>query len=328
MKQSWRLLLAIIGTALLLGMVKVIGPDVVLAGVRRAGWILLPIMAVQFAVYSLNAWSWWLLFDPATPRPSYPHTLSVSITGFGLNFITPVVNAGGEPYRIAALTPILGVSRATGSVLAYVLVHAVSSLMLWFTAAFITVTILPHADIGTPLLILLMVLILVALGVVLSGHRDGVVLRITGVLTKLRFQRLSAWLNARRDSFTAVDTEIVSLWRARPRRLLAAMTIDTLSRIIASLEFYLIASALGMPLPFTTSLAMWGLLGLAMNLFFIFPWELGSREASIYAVTRMAAAPTDIAGLAVVVSRVREVAWAALGMALLWFEARRMRSEK
>lgn len=325
MKPSWRLLLALLGTGLLIAMIRVIGPGVVLDGVRRAGWVLLPIMLVQLGVYGLNAWSWWLLFDPAQARPSYRRTLGISVTGFALNFITPVVNAGGEPYRVAVLTPELGLRRATGSVLGYVMVHAVSSLLLWLGAILATLLFLPHPGIGTPVLFGAATLVVVALAVVLSGHRDGVVVRLAALLSTLRFRRWSAWLEARRDAFAAIDAELVALWRDRPNRLVGAIAADTLSRLVGALEFFLIGLALGIPLAFTTSLAMWGLLALAMNLFFIFPWELGSREASIYGVTHLAGAPIEIAALAVVVGRVRELTWAALGMIVLWFETRRAR---
>lgn len=325
MKSSWRLLLALLGTVLLVAMIRVIGVGAVVDGVRRAGWVLLPIMLVQLGVYSLNAWSWWLLFDPTQVRPSYLRTLGISVTGFALNFITPVVNAGGEPYRVAVLTPELGLRRATGSVLGYVMVHAVSSLLLWLGAIVTTLVFLPHTGIGTPALFGAAALVVVALGVVLSGHRDGVVVRIAALLATLRFRRWSAWLQARHETFAAVDAELVALWRDRPRRLIGAIAADTLSRLVGALEFFLIGLALGIPLAFTTSLAMWGLLALAMNLFFIFPWELGSREASIFGVTHLAGAPIEIAALAVVVGRVRELTWAALGMIVLWFETRRAR---
>jgi len=325
MKPSWRLLLALLGTGLLIAMIRVIGVGAVVDGVRRAGWVLLPIMLVQLGVYSLNAWSWWLLFDPTQVRPSYLRTLGISVTGFALNFITPVVNAGGEPYRVAVLTPELGLRRATGSVLGYVMVHAVSSLLLWLGAILATLLFLPHPGIGTPVLFGAATLVVVALAVVLSGHRDGVVVRLAALLSTLRFRRWSAWLEARRDAFAAIDAELVALWRDRPNRLVGAIAADTLSRLVGALEFFLIGLALGIPLAFTTSLAMWGLLALAMNLFFIFPWELGSREASIYGVTHLAGAPIEIAALAVVVGRVRELTWAALGMIVLWFETRRAR---
>ncbi len=319
----WRAALAVIGTLLLLGMLRLIGLDLLLEGVRRAGWVLVPIMAVQLAVYCLNAWAWWLLLDPAAPRPGYRRILGVSITGFALNFITPIVNAGGEPYRIAALTGELGLTRATGSVIAFVIVHALSSLMFWLTAIVITLLTLPHSDLPTAVLVALALMIVVAIGIVATGQRDGVVLRLSGLLSRLRLRRVSRWLAARHEAFAAVDAELMSLWRQRPRRLIAALAADTAARVVGAFEFVLIAVAIGVPLAFTTTVAMSGLLALAMNLFFIFPWELGSREASIYGVSHLAGVPLEIAALAIVVSRVRELAWAALGMLLLWWEARR-----
>ena len=135
MTRSWRLLLALAGTALLVAMVWVIGPDVIANGVREAGWWLLPILALHAVVYALNALAWWVALPPTADRPSLGAAFRISVIGFAMNFVTPIVNAGGEPYRIAALAPTLGTARATGVVLLYVLIHAVSSLLLWLSSS-------------------------------------------------------------------------------------------------------------------------------------------------------------------------------------------------
>jgi len=321
--RSWRLLLALAGTALLVAMVWVIGPDVIANGVREAGWWLLPILALHAVVYALNALAWWVALPPTADRPSLGAAFRISVIGFAMNFVTPIVNAGGEPYRIAALAPTLGTARATGVVLLYVLIHAVSSLLLWLTAIALALTTLPLDAATRSALGVALALVLAALAVVLAGQRGGVVVRLARLLERLRLRRLSAWLAGRRDGLATVDAELVRTWHERPRALVAAVGFDTLARIAGAGEFLLVAHALGVALTPTSALLMWGLLALAMNLFFLFPWELGSREGSLLAVSTLAGMPIGFTGLAMVAGRLRELSWAAIGVALLWSESRR-----
>lgn len=323
MTRAWRTILALLGSAVLVVMLVQIGPSVVLDALRRAGWVILPILLLQFAVYALNALAWWLTMRPEPARPGFGAVLGISITGFALNFITPMANTGGEPYRIAALAPRLGTARATGSVLLYVMVHAVTSILLWLSAIAAALAVLDAPRGVTAALWGAGAVLLVALVVVLSGHRDGVVLRLARGLGRLRLRRLSTWLASRHETFAAVDAEIVQAWHERPAALALAIAIDLASRWLNALEFVLIASALGHALPLGTALMLWGLLALGMNLFFFFPWELGSREGTIYALVQAAQLPDSFAGLAVVLGRVREITWAAIGMVLLVLESRR-----
>lgn len=323
MTRLWRPLLALVGTALLIAMVWVIGPGVIAAGVREAGWWLVPILTLHVVVYGLNALAWWVSLAPTPDRPSLVAACRISVIGFAMNFVTPVVNAGGEPYRIAALAPRLGTARATGAVLLYVLIHAVSSLVLWTAAIVVALTTLPLDAATQTALLVALALVLPALGVVLAGQRHGVVVRLARVLERIGGARLGAWLAQRRDRLAVVDAELVRTWHERPGALLGAIGLDTLSRLAGAAEFLLVAHALGLSLGLDAALVMWGLLALAMNLFFIFPWELGSREGSLLAVSALVGMPASFTGLAMVAGRLRELSWAALGMALLWWEARR-----
>jgi uncharacterized protein (TIRG00374 family) len=320
--RAWRLLLALVGTALLVAMVWVIGPGVIADGMREAGWWLLPILALHALVYGLNALAWWVALPPTSDRPSLGSAFRISVVGFAMNFVTPIVNAGGEPYRIAALAPTLGTARATGVVLLYVLIHAVSSLLLWLTAIVLALTTLDLDAATRTALGVALVLVLAALSVVLAGQRGGVVVRLARPLERVRLRTLSAWLAGRREGLATVDAELVRTWHERPRALVAAVGLDTLARIAGAGEFLLVAHALGIPLAPSSALLMWGLLALAMNLFFLFPWELGSREGSIVAVSALAGMPVSFTGLAMVAGRLRELSWAAVGMAVLWWESR------
>jgi uncharacterized protein (TIRG00374 family) len=321
--KYWRIALAMFGSVVLVLMVRAIGPAVLIDAMRQAGWIIVPILLVQFAVYALNAAAWRTTMRPDKTRPGYLSVLRISVTGFAMNFITPVVNAGGEPYRIAALAPWTGTARATGSVLLYVLIHAVSSILFWLSAIVATFLVLPLDRTLTIALIGTAVVLCGVLAAVMSGHRDGVVQRVAKLLYKLRLRKLSKWLADRHHGFEVVDAEITRSWRENPARLAAAIGLDLVARYVGVLELILIAAAMGIPMTPLTAIVIAGFHAFAMNLFFFFPWEIGSREGTTYALSKAVGLPIEFAGLAAVLGRVREITWTGIGMALLWMEGSR-----
>ena len=69
------------------------------------GWMFVPILLLYGVVYLCNAGAWMLIMADEPRRPSFWRLYMVTASGFALNFVTPVVNVGGEPFKIAAVAP-------------------------------------------------------------------------------------------------------------------------------------------------------------------------------------------------------------------------------
>src|SRR2546422_2891737 len=82
----------------------------------------------------------------------------MTVASFWLTFLTPMVKVGGEPFKIAAVAPWLGVRRAAGSVVLYQMLHTFGMLLSFLTAVVLGAVFLP----STPAL-------LAALGVTFAG---------------------------------------------------------------------------------------------------------------------------------------------------------------
>ena len=89
--------------------------DELLANLRRAGIWLPAVIGLWVIIYLFNTLSWYIIIrdgKKGTPIPFWK-VYKLTVSGFALNYATPVGLMGGEPYRIMELTPYVGASKAT-----------------------------------------------------------------------------------------------------------------------------------------------------------------------------------------------------------------------
>src|SRR5437773_12282117 len=161
MSRRARLLLFAGGAALFAYLISRIGLAALIADAAETGWMFLPILLLYGFVYACNAAAWRLILAGEPRRPSFWRLYAVTASGFALNFVTPMVNVGGEPFKIAAVAPWLGVRRAAGSVICYQMLHTLAMVLSWLTALALGLLLLPHEPVT--------VAVLLAAAVVLVG---------------------------------------------------------------------------------------------------------------------------------------------------------------
>lgn len=91
---------------------------------RKAGIWFPAVILLWLFIYLLNALSWYIIIRDGKHAPvPFWKVYKLTVSGFALNYATPVGLMGGEPYRIMELTPYVGGSKATSSVILYVMMH-------------------------------------------------------------------------------------------------------------------------------------------------------------------------------------------------------------
>ena len=111
---------------------------------KRAGGYLPLVLLLWLVIYFINALSWFVIIRGGKPSPvSFLRVYKFTVSGFALNYVTPVGLMGGEPYRIMELTPYLGVERATSSVILYVMMHIFSHFCFWLASVFLYLFMFP-----------------------------------------------------------------------------------------------------------------------------------------------------------------------------------------
>ena len=302
--------------------------------ILQAGYWLLAILALWGVLYLMNAWSWHVILRGSGTCPvSFLYLLRVTVSGFALNYTTPVGLLGGEPYKIIQLTPHVGVQRATSSVLLFAMMHVFAHFCFWATG--IVIYLLLAAFRLLPLttaivIVLVLSALFCALGIYLfiRGYRYGMALRTIRLLT--RIPGLRGWarrfLTDHHDDLTKIDRQIAQLHSQSRPTFYLSLAIEYIGRVCQSFEilFMLIlfhslpdGSLSALTMGFLQSFLILCFTSLFANLLGFLPLQLGGREGG-FALSVSALGMTSALGLFIsIICRVRELFWAIIGLILM-----------
>ena len=324
MSRKLQLLLFVCGSAVFAYLVARTGVEQLLGDAVRTGWWFVPILLLYSVVCACNAGAWWLSMADEPSRPPFWRAYAITVAGFSLNFVTPMINVGGEPFKIAAVAPWLGLRRAAGSVILYQMLHTLGMLLSFLTAVVLGALLLPpYAALRASLALAFVVLAALVL-LLLTGHRHGGLERLLDLLHRIPLvDRLARRLEPNRATLAQMDEQITEFYHRRPRRFVQALALEYLSRSIFMLEYVLIAMGVGLNITFAQAYVIGGLTSLVQNAIFVVPFEVGTKEGSLYLVFQLLGLDPALGVYTAIVSRLRDLVWIGGGLALVWFSGRR-----
>ena len=318
----------------------------------HAGYWLIPILGIWLLVYGLNALAWKSIIksclvsgvgdDNQVEKVSPWRIYRLTITGYALNYATPVGGLGGEPYRIMELSKNIGNQRATSSVILYAMMHFFAHFWLWFTSIFLylALAIVDYVPM-TPFIGALMgaaiAFCMLAFYVFSRGYKHGLVVKLIRWIGRIpglkgwstRFQERHA------EALQNIDKQIASLHKQDKRSFYYSLLMEYGSRIVQSLEilFMLLLFGIdcgggfeGLFFTFLYSVLILSFTTLVANLIGFLPMQLGVQEGgfmlsiALIGMSTKLGSDVDSAALGIFVSiicRVREIIWIAIGMLLM-----------
>ena len=295
----------------------------------HAGYWLVAILALWGILYLMNAWSWQVIIRGSGPCPvSFLYLLKLTVTGFALNYTTPIGLLGGEPYKIMEMTPHLGVQRATSSVVLFAMMHVFAHFCFW-TSSIVLYLLLASLgiltmNVGTALVLFFMTLFC-SCGIYLfiRGYRYGMVRRFFAFLSHIPGLRVwgSRMSEEHREDFERIDKQIAELHSQERYTFYKSLLIEYVGRICQSLEILfmllLFDSNEHLLLSFLYSFLILSFTSLFANLLGFLPLQLGGREGG-FAISVSALGMTSALGMFIsIICRVRELFWAVIGLGLM-----------
>ena len=310
----------------------------------HAGYWLIPIIGIWIVVYGLNAFAWLAIIKGNVGKEkSVNRKLSnskffwriyrLTITGYALNYATPVGGLGGEPYRIMELSKDIDNQHATSSVILYAMMHFFAHFWFWFISIFIYIALAVVGDLPiTPAIGITLGIIvafcLVAFYLFSKGYRNGLVKYVLGVISRipgLKKWTLRFWAR-HSEAISNIDNQIAALYGQDKGAFYKSLVLEYLSRVVQSSEvlFMLLLFGIdcgggwsGLTIAYLHSILIVSFTTLFANLIGFLPMQLGVQEGGF--VLSIAALGLSAAlGIFVsIICRVREIVWIAIGMALM-----------
>ena len=318
----YKALFLVLGVIFLGYMVHGMGIDVIGTNIQKMGFWFIPVIGSWLVIYVLNAFAFKsIIEEPQLPASNLPFwsVLRLTITGYVINYITPFVALGGEPYRIMLLKPALGIHKATSSVLLYSLMHMFSHVLFWLASILLIVAFVPLNT-----LMLTGCGIMLVVGIVLGlwfirVYKRGFTVSTFRLLEKIPFVNKMAknFLEEKQEALHEIDEQIRVLYAERKPRFYASLGLEFLARVVGCAEIYFTAQAIGLEMSVVESLIVSSGSSLFANLIFFFPMQLGTREGGL-ALALQSIGLSASAGVFIgIVVRIRELVWILIGLLLL-----------
>lgn len=290
------------------------------SNLRRAGYYFPLIILLWLFIYMLNATAWYqIICDGKKAGVPFWQIYKLSVSGFALNYVTPVGLMGGEPYRIMELKPYVGVERATSSVILYVMMHISSHFCFWMIAVVIYVCFFPvNMVIGIALSLITLFCLFCAVFFI-RGYRSGMAVMCIRFCGKIPFLKKYAVRFAEKHSeqLQSIDRQIALLHQKRKRTFYATLSLEFAARILSCVEVWLILNILTSDVSFIDCILILAFSSLLANLLFFMPMQIGGREGGF----ALAVGGLSLSGAygvyTALITRVRELVWIIIGLALM-----------
>lgn len=288
---------------------------------KQAGIYFPLILALWLVVYLVNTASWYLIIndEEKVKGLSFWRVYKLTVSGFALNYTTPCGLMGGEPYRIMELKPYTGVSKATSSVILYVMMHIFSHFWFWFLSIFLYIALYP---IGVAMGIMLAVIgafCLLGIYFFSRGYRTGMAQKGISILTHTPFVKGWArdFAEAKKETLEQIDSQIAMLHGQHKRTFYCSLLFEVSARVLQSVEIYLILKAFAADVSIADSILILAFSSLFSNLIFFSPMQLGAREGGLALAVdglHLTGALGVYTGL---ITRLRELFWIVIGVLLI-----------
>jgi hypothetical protein len=319
--KSLNIAFFLIGLIMLIFLVWDFGFDNIVSNVAKTGWWLLPITGIWLVIYIMNTAAWLVILGKIE-GVSFKTLLQLTISGFSINYITPVVGLAGEPYKVINMQKSIGIEKATSSIILYNMMHILSHFFFWITAIIlitlssfwnIVLTGSTYISMGIVLLVLSLMI-----WVFYVWHKKGVVYSMLRFFGRFPFlKKMVNNLYKKETTLTNIENQVIDLYNNRRGAFYKALALEYFARIVGALEFYFIMQAISVDIGILSSIYISAASSLIANLFFFIPLQLGTREGSLWLVFESLKFTPALGVFVSFVTRIREFFWILVGLILL-----------
>jgi uncharacterized protein (TIRG00374 family) len=298
----------------------------ILEGLYKVGWWFFAIIALWLIIYVLNAISWKFIIrnEEGEAHVPFPKLLKITISGFAVNYITPFVALGGEPYKVFELKDYMNTSKATSCVILYSMMHVFAHIIFWMASILLTLIYLKPPWFSSLLLASLFTFFFFAVILFLQGYKKGLLVRTFRIASKIPLLKklTNKVYNNKLDKLQEIDSQIAHLHTYRRSSFYRSFAVEFISRVAGCFEVSIIMYALSPLYPnihvtVADAIIITAGYSLFANLVFFVPMQIGSREGGYMLAFQAVALPSAPAFIVSLLTRIRELFWILIGFMLM-----------
>jgi len=326
MAKKWNIVFFVAGVLIFSYMIYAIGVDIIWENIRKTGWWFLPVIGIWFVVYIINTLAWNVIVrdksdSTVTCYPSFLKMLKITISGYCINYITPVVALGGEPYRISQIQEYLGTGKATSKVLSYSMMHILSHIVFWMSSIVLILCLywLKLSWVLTLGMSITFAVFALALYMVFRGYRKGLLAKTFRILERIPLINKSVrrFSEHRSQTFKEIDQNIVNLYTCRRPVFFQALALEFLARVVSCLELIFIAKGSLIDINMLEAIVLYAGSTLFANIMFFSPMQIGTREVGLESTILIMGFDPGLGVNTGVIMRIRELFWIGAGLLLM-----------
>lgn len=313
--RTTNILFFIFGVGIFSYLVYRFGIQTITRNIEQAGWSLLYVIGIWFVIYLCNTAAWKLVLGPEGKKITFLQLFMVTVSGFVINYITPVIALGGEPYKVNALSGAMGTRQSFSVVVMYRMIHLLGHMFLLLTGIVAALVVLALPPVVDAVIILAGVLVLAVIGMTLGGYRKGIFQRLVAFVARIPFLRkISDSLQRYEQNLKEMDEVITNVYHQDRKKLYGSVILEYFSRILMGIEVYLILKGINVETTVVSALFLYVSYSIIINLLFFIPLNLGAREGGLALGLESLALPPLLGVYLGIVMRVREFFWILLGL--------------
>jgi glycosyltransferase 2 family protein len=315
MTLLWKTLLGAAGLALFGWYLAQAGLDEVWAAIVKIGPYAPLLLLPYFVVYLVDCLAWSRTLPPH--HIPFLRLLRIRWAGESVNNLVPSAYVGGEAVKVLLLRD-CGIAATDGASSAVISKTAQSLAQMIFVV--LASGFLFYLAGDTPALraglATILVLGILALAFLLAIQRMGAYRAATALVRVLPFAVPA--IDKRKEKLQTLDRAILAFYRERPGSFYRSTALYFCGWLLDTVEIYLVAYLLGLPISWTQALVVEAFAGVAKALGMWIPGSLGVQESGIVLVGRLAGIPETLGAAYALIRRARELVFAAIGLSFVY----------
>ena len=314
-RLDFNLVAALLGAGVLAFLLYRLGANQVLQQLALVGWGWLVIIGQEILPILANTAGWHYTFTAPHRTVSFWELFKMRQAGDGFNYLIPSATVGGELLRINLLRQNLSIALGAASVTLAKFTQSLGQALFIALGLALAAPFAPLKPGLLPWLWLVLLGCLAFLLLILAGLWWGMFSRIGNFLREWLPHRVERFLPV--DKIGELDAYIASFLKGQQGNFWASTGFFALGWALGAVEVFLIFHFLGLPVDLATAITVETLSVFIDGVLFFVPGKLGTQEGGKVLIFMSLGLP-PVSGLAFgIIRRIRELAWAGVGMAFL-----------